>query len=237
MVGIFMATVLLVASETAGVVTQQHESAKKENPKSLPTLRGLESRATTFALSSRRGSFSLDSPLYRTRLPDISNHVGPVRLFLSTLLSFHLKEFFSFVLLRFFFPCIDDDHGSPIIFRSVSVRPKYLFDQNVDHDYYFKLPFQGAGCPIQWTMFYCTSCPVPSCPAYEPNSNDGEYAHPFRHIQYKPTASLRPIAPWQCSCADASPGEGTDVSSLDEYAPLPGPPLPTKSAVRNCLAC
>src|SRR5450755_3035960 len=66
MVGIFMATVLLVASETAGVVTQQHESAKKENPKSLPTLRGLESRATTFALSSRRGSYSLDSPLYKT---------------------------------------------------------------------------------------------------------------------------------------------------------------------------
>jgi|SRR5450755_2409667 hypothetical protein len=70
MVGIFMATVLLVASETAGVVTQQHESAKKENPKSLPTLRGLESWATIFAPSSRRGSFSLDSPLYRTRLPD-----------------------------------------------------------------------------------------------------------------------------------------------------------------------
>src|ERR1700675_5028280 len=47
---------------------QQHESAKKENPKSLPTLRGLESLAKIFAPSSRRGSFSLDSPLYRTRL-------------------------------------------------------------------------------------------------------------------------------------------------------------------------
>src|SRR5450755_4040811 len=74
MVGIFMATVLLVASETAGVVTQQHESAKKENPKSLPTLRGLESWATIFAPSSRRGSFSLDSPLYTTRLPDKWNY-------------------------------------------------------------------------------------------------------------------------------------------------------------------
>src|SRR5579863_4702813 len=29
---------------------------------------------------------------------------------------------------------------------------------------------------------------------YEPNSIDGEYAHPFRHIQYKRTPSLRPIA-------------------------------------------
>jgi len=38
--------------------------------------------------------------------PDISNNVGPVKLFLKTLLSFHLKEFFSFVfflLLSFSF--------------------------------------------------------------------------------------------------------------------------------------
>jgi hypothetical protein len=48
---------------------QQHESAKKENPKSLPTLRGLESRAQICAPSGRRRSFSLDSPLYRTPLP------------------------------------------------------------------------------------------------------------------------------------------------------------------------
>src|SRR5580692_13225888 len=35
--------------------------------------------------------------------PDISNNVGPVKLFLHTLLSFHLKEFFSFVFLSFSF--------------------------------------------------------------------------------------------------------------------------------------
>jgi hypothetical protein len=46
---------------------QQHESAKKENPKSLPTLHRLESLAKILAPSSRRGDFSLDSPLYRTR--------------------------------------------------------------------------------------------------------------------------------------------------------------------------
>ena len=62
-------TVLLVASETEASSRQQHDSAKKENPKSLPTLPGLESRAKIFAPSSRRGVFSLDSPLYRTRLP------------------------------------------------------------------------------------------------------------------------------------------------------------------------
>jgi hypothetical protein len=38
-------------------------------------------------------------------LPDISNNVGPVKLFLNTLLSFHLKDLFSFVFFRFrFFP-------------------------------------------------------------------------------------------------------------------------------------
>jgi hypothetical protein len=47
---------------------QQHDSAKKENPKSLPALLGLESRAKIFAPSSRGGVFSLDSPLYRTTL-------------------------------------------------------------------------------------------------------------------------------------------------------------------------
>jgi hypothetical protein len=67
-----------------------------------------------------------------------------------------------------------DDHGSFVIFRSASVRPRHLFDQNFDQDYFFKLPFQGAGCPIKCTVFYFTPCPVPSCPAYEPNFTDCE---------------------------------------------------------------
>jgi hypothetical protein len=37
------------------------------------------------------------------------------------------------VFLVLFDRCIDD-HGSLIIFRSASVRPKHLFDQNFDHD-------------------------------------------------------------------------------------------------------
>jgi hypothetical protein len=87
-----------------------------------------------------------------------------------------------------------NDHGSLVIFRSVSVRPKHLFDLYFDHDYFFKLPLQGAGCPTKCTMFYFPPCPVPGCPAYEPNSNDGEYSQPFRHIQYKRTAKGHPIA-------------------------------------------
>jgi len=97
------------------------------------------------------------------------------------------------VLFVFFDLCIDD-HGSFVIFRSASVRPRHLFDQNFDHDYFFKLPLQGAGCPITGAVFYFPPCLIPSCPAYEPNSNDCEYSQPFRHIQYNRIASLRPSA-------------------------------------------
>jgi hypothetical protein len=53
---------------------------------------------------------------------------------LNTLLSFHLKEFFSFVFLGVLLFRIDD-HGSLVIFRSASVRPKHLFDPYFDQDY------------------------------------------------------------------------------------------------------
>jgi hypothetical protein len=122
-------------------------------------------------------------------LPDISNNVGPVKPFLSAL----LRPLRRVVLFVFFALCIDD-HGSFVIDRSASVRPRHLFDQNFDHDYFFKLPSQGVGCPFICSGVYFTPCPVPSCPTYEPNSNDGEYAQPFRHIQYKRTPSFRPIA-------------------------------------------
>jgi len=98
------------------------------------------------------------------------------------------------VVLFVLFDLCFDDHGSLVILRSASVRPKHLFDPYFDQDYLFKLPLQGAGCPIMWATLYFPPCPVPSCPAYEPNSDDGEYSHPFRHIQYNRTASLRPIA-------------------------------------------
>ncbi len=80
-----------------------------------------------------KGRLTGQDPISRA-LPDISNNVGPVKLFLNTLLSFHLKECFSFVSFAFSFFCIGD-HGSLVIFRSASVRPKHLFDQDFDHDY------------------------------------------------------------------------------------------------------
>src|SRR6266446_6668071 len=120
----------------------------------------------------------------------ISNNVGPVKSFLSALLRSLLRVVF-LVLLSLLL------RRSRLV-RNLSVG--FQSDLNIssirtsNHDYFFKLPFQGAGCPIKCTAFYFAPCPVPSCPAYEPNSNDCEYSQPFRHIQYNRTASLRPIA-------------------------------------------
>src|SRR6266436_2668634 len=111
-----------------------------------------------------------------TRLPDISNNVGSVKLFLSTLPLVTEKSFSLSFFSVFFLLCIDGQ-GSLVILRSASVRPKHLFDPYFDHDYFFKLPLQGA-----------------SCPACEPNSTDCEYSQPLRHIQYNRTATLRAIA-------------------------------------------
>jgi hypothetical protein len=88
--------------------------------------------------------------------------------------------------------------------------------------------------PNQMDGVYFTP-PVPSCPAYEPNSIDGEYAQPFRHIQYRRTPNLCPIATLQCSCADASPDECIDVASPDCSAPLLARLLPVRSATTSAL--
>jgi len=111
---------------------------------------------------------------------DISNNAGSCQdlfyeffglsfLFSGTLPP-SLRRVVLFVPLKLCF----DDHGSFVIFRSVSVRPRHLIDQNFDHDYFFKLPLQGAGCPITSAVCYFPPCRFSSCPAYEPNSNDGE---------------------------------------------------------------
>jgi hypothetical protein len=118
--------------------------------------------------------------------------------FLSFVLSFlfsgtQLLSLLRVVFVVFFALCIDD-HGSLVIFRSASARPRHLSDQNFDHDCFFKLPWQGAGRPITWTVFYSTPCLVPSCFAYEPNSKDGESSQPLRHTQCKRTAMRCPNA-------------------------------------------
>jgi hypothetical protein len=96
-------------------------------------------------------------------------------------------------LFVFFSACIDD-HGSLVISRPVQSDPNISSIYTSTTITCSNSLLEGAGCPTKWTAFYFTPCPVPSCPAYEPNSIDGEYSQPFRHIQYKRIPSLRPIA-------------------------------------------
>jgi len=91
-----------------------------------------------------------------------------------------------------------DDQGSPLWF-ALNLSVGFQSDPNIssinfDQDYICKLPLQGAGCPFTGSAFYCLPFPISSFPACELNSNDGEYSELFRHIQYKRTPSLRPIA-------------------------------------------
>src|SRR5215510_3884080 len=141
----------------------------------------------------RSGRTELSSPSTRNSrevgLPSISNNVDPIKHFLSRLVSSLPR-----VVLLGAFDFRIDDHGSLVISRSASVRPNHLFDRYFDHDYFFGLPFEGAGCPIMWAVFYFPPWTVPSCPAYEPRLPDCEYSQPFRHIQYNWIAIRRPIA-------------------------------------------
>src|SRR5215471_6045566 len=80
---------------------------------------------------------------------EISNSVGPCQILFRDTSPFTPAS----GLVRFFAGCASTtkarSYGSLLIFRSVSVRPKHLFDQNFDQDYLFKLPFRGSGMPIQ----------------------------------------------------------------------------------------
>jgi hypothetical protein len=67
---------------------------------------------------------------HNTWEPDISDNVGPVKSFFEQPSPFAPRS----GLARFVHRCIDD-HGSLVIFRSVSVRPIHLFDQGFDHDH------------------------------------------------------------------------------------------------------
>jgi hypothetical protein len=73
-------------------------------------------------------------------LPDISNNAGSRQevflYFLFSLFFFgHTTPFTPKSGLRCSLKLCFDNHGSLVIFRSVSVRPKHLFDSYFDHDY------------------------------------------------------------------------------------------------------
>jgi hypothetical protein len=129
------------------------------------------------------------------------------------------------------------DQGSLVIFRSASIRPIHLFDQHFDHDYLFKLPLQGAGCPFTWSAFYCPPLPIPSS---LPRANLTRVKASTRgHSATSSTSELPafvPSLPWQCSVADAWPGVDSGAASPRYNVRRPALPLPARNAIRNCLA-
>jgi hypothetical protein len=131
-----------------------------------------------------------------------------------------------------------DDHGSFVIFRSVSVRPIHLFDPYFDHDYFFKLPLtRERDAPSSARCFTSHHVRFRAVPR---TNRTLTMANTHNHSATSSTTELPtvfPSRPWQCFCVDASPGACTDAASRDESAPLLAPPPPTRSATRNCLAC
>ena len=162
----------------------------------------------------------------------ISKNVGPVKAFFPFFCT-PLHSLLRVVLFVLFDPL----HRRPRLARNLTVRPKHLSDQNFDHDYYFKLPLQGAGCPIIWTTFYFTPCEITSFPAFEPNSTNCEWSQPLRHIQYNRTASFLAMATLAILFSRRTLSADTDAASLGYTVQPPALLPPSKSAVGRCPAC
>ena len=73
---------------------------EKPSPTESPLLFEFDSQPAEEMLTALGGLPLVVQAFRSLGLPGISNNVGPVKHFLSTLLSFHLKEVFSFVFLR-----------------------------------------------------------------------------------------------------------------------------------------
>ena len=102
----------------------------------------------------------------------------------------------------FFFDLRFDDHGSLVIFRSASVRPKHLFDPYFDHDYFFKLPLtRERDAPSSARRFTArhvryravprtNRTPAPSSRAYQPNTARVErsrHCYAIKSLQTSPS--------------------------------------------------
>src|SRR5277367_3880608 len=138
---------------------------------------------------------------------------------------------------RVLWPSVDD-HGSPVILRSVSVRPTHLFDPVSDHDYSFKLPLarerDAHSNGRRSTARHVRYRAVPRANRTLPTAHT-----PNRSATSSTTARrfFVPWLPWRCSFLGASPDARTDDASLHYNAPRPVLLLPANSAAARCLAC
>jgi hypothetical protein len=136
-------------------------------------------------------SFTVSSsvpPLPRFSQRD--NSVGPVKSFFERTGPFTPKS-------GLHCSCLTSAHRQPRLARnhSVSFGPTHTsLRSKLRPRLFMQTPVQGAGCPFKCATFYRTPSPVPSFPACEPNFTNCGYSHPLRHIQYKQTPNLRPMA-------------------------------------------
>ena len=98
----------------------------------------------------------------------LSNNAGGVKHFLGALLPALGRE--RHFALAEALP-IQPKARSQSVFRSgTRSDPCISSVHNFDHDYYFELLREGgAGCPINFSVFYCTPWRFPGCPACELN--------------------------------------------------------------------
>jgi hypothetical protein len=161
--------------------------------------------------------------------PDISDNVGSVNLSLKRTSPFTSKSVF---VRRVLCPSVDN-HGSPVIFRSLSVRPTHLFDPISDHDYSFKLPLARERDAHSYDGVLLHAVSGIELSRVRTELDPAEYSQPFRHIQYNRTRVSGPWPLWRYSFAGAAPGAYAVVSGPHHIAPRLGLLPPARNATRN----
>jgi hypothetical protein len=163
--------------------------------------------------------------------PDISDNVGSVTLSLKRTSPFPSKSVF---VRRVPWPSVDN-HGSPIIFRSLSVRSTHLFDPISDHDYSFKLPL--AKERDAHSLGRRSSSPVRYRAVPRANRTSPTLHTPNRSATSSTTApESSGLATVAIFFAGAAPGAYALVSSPHHIAPRLGLLPPARNATQNCLA-
>src|SRR5437773_2991045 len=107
---------------------------------------------------------------------------------------------------------------------SASVRPKHLFDPyfDLDHDYFFKLPFTRERDAQSWGR--CFTSHHVRYRAVPRTNRTLTTANTYNHSATSSTTESPACVPsllWQCSCADASPGACTDAVRMNPRRCLP----------------
>ena len=174
---------------------------------------------------------------------DISNNAGSCQdlfyeffglsfLFSGTLPP-SLRRVVLFVPLKLCF----DDHGSFVIFRSVSVRPRHLIDQTstMITSSNSLCRERDAQSPARCaTSHHVASRAVPRTNRTQTMANSHSRSATSSTNE---SPSCDPSQLWLCSCAGELPGVCTDAASAGCSVRPPAQPPPVSSAIKSCPAC